>query len=198
MHLESLAETRTVKAGEYVWKAGSAVEFSVLIEEGSLCYEGCAGVLMKSLGSLLSSRSKSLASLLSRHKATTSGVVSSGSSGSSGCSSSSAAPVSFLSAAAAETDESGFHGHDAVIAQGENATQSPCPFSFEKGNFVGPVAFSSAALSSSHSSHHHTQTCDLVALSDATVLVFRADLLKLFFQQNPGVLLCLLDAEFVL
>jgi CRP-like cAMP-binding protein len=82
-----------------------------------------------------------------------------------------------------------------LLVQGEDATQSPCPSSFEKGNFVGSVAFSS---SFSSVGQQHRQEHNLVANVESTLLVFPVDQMNVFFQSNPGVLLCLLDAEFVL
>lgn len=62
LQLESLGEVRTVKAREYVWKAGAAAAYSVLNEGGTLSYEGRGGQLMKSLGSLLYRRKVSISS----------------------------------------------------------------------------------------------------------------------------------------
>lgn len=161
LQLESLAEVRTVKTGEYVWKAGSPASFSVLVESGSLSYEGKTGHLMKSLGSLLYRRKGSLSS--------SSGAM----------------------AAAAAASSSHMSN---LLVQGEDATQSPCPPTFEKGNFVGSVAFSSSFASVAW---QPTQGHNLVANVDSTLLVFAADRMNAFFQSNPGVLLCLLDVEFV-
>ena len=70
----------------------------------------------------------------------------------------------------------------------------PLPLNkIEKGNFVGSVAHSSSLLVALDLHRHN-----LVALTDTTLIVFPADRMASFFQANPGVLVCLLDAEFVL
>jgi CRP-like cAMP-binding protein len=188
LQLESFGEVRTVKAGEYVWKTDAAAAYSVLVESGFLSYEGRGGQLMKSLGSLLYRRKGSISSSASGAAA----VAAS----SAAVATAAAAPSlsSPLASPLTATDPS-LTVHDDVLAQGEDATQSPCPPSFGKGNFVGSVAHSSSLLVAPDL---HRQAHNLVALTDATLVVFPADRMGSFFQANPGVLLCLLDAEFVL
>lgn len=77
------------------------------------------------------------------------------------------------------------------LSQGEDATQAPCPPAFEKGNLVGNPSLLLRGGAAA-------QPFDLVAVTDATLVVFPAEGMVDFFTQNPGVLLCLLDAEFVL
>lgn len=181
LQLESVGEVRSFKAGEYVWKAGAIAAYSVLVEAGSLSYEGRGGQLMKSLGSLLYRRKGSISS-------SASGAVAI-------AASTAVASATFPSSSSSASDPS-TTTHDDLLAQGEDATQSPCPASFGKGNFVGSVAHSSCVLVAPD--QQHRQTHDLVALTDATLLIFPADRMVSFFKENPGVLLCLLDAEFVL
>lgn len=76
------------------------------------------------------------------------------------------------------------------IVKGEDASQSQCPPCFEKGSFVGSVTL---VLSESGK-----QTHSLICNVPSVLLVFRDEHLKEFFAVNPGVLLCLLDAHFVL
>jgi len=116
LQVESLGEVRTVKASEYFWKAGSAAAYSVLIESGCLSYEGRGGHLMKSLGSLLYRRKGSISSSAPGAVAVAAATASS--------------LYSSLPSPLTTTDPS-LAVHDDVLAQGEDATQSPCPPSFE-------------------------------------------------------------------
>ena len=187
LQLESIGEVRMVKAGEYVWMTGETAAYSVLIETGLLTYEGRGGQLMKSLGSLLyrrrgsiSSSASGVAAIAASAAASTAAVASSFSS---------PLPSSII------PSNPSVAAYDDVLVQGEDATQSPCPPSFGKGNFVGSLAHSSSLLVTSNL---HRQAHNLVALTDATLIIFPADRMTSFFQANPGVFLCVLDAEFVL
>ncbi len=82
----------------------------------------------------------------------------------------------------------------AFLPHKEDATQSPCPAAFQKGALVGNPSL----LLHRGGQDAPPQPFDLVATTDATLVVFPAEGIADFFQQNPGVLLCLLDAEFVL
>jgi len=134
---------------------------------------------------------KSLGSLLYRRK----GSISSSASGAVAVAAAAASSLSSSLPSPLTTTDPSLAVHDDVLAQGEDATQSPCPPSFGKGNFVGTVAHSSSLLVAPDL---HRQAHKLVALTDTTLIVFPANRMASFFQANPGVLLCLLDAEFVL
>jgi CRP-like cAMP-binding protein len=186
--LESLGETTVVAAGKYVWRAGSEAAFSVMVDTGSLTYQGCCGQLMKSLGSQLYrckgsiSSSSSLVVANVTLESASEGIRHAGAT----------LPPNPLP----DADTGDGISSDDLLTRGEDATQSPCPPEFTKGNFVGAVdhsAFLPGKINCQKRRAH-----DLVALTDAVLLVFHADKMTRFFQENPGVLLCLLDAEFVL
>jgi CRP-like cAMP-binding protein/glyoxylase-like metal-dependent hydrolase (beta-lactamase superfamily II) len=175
LHLEGMARVRRVRLGEHVWRAGEPAACCVLVQEGGLAFAGQAGRLMRSVGALPSRRRKS-------------GSLSVSSSGSPA-----ASPFSFSSSSSSAGPAP---PTNVLLSQGENAAQTPCPPVFEKGSLVGNPSLLLRAGGKGEGAP--PQPFDLVATTDATLVEFPADGLAAFFQQNPGVLLCLLDAEFVL
>jgi len=142
---------------------------------------------MKSLGSLLYRRRGSISSSTSGAAA----IAASPAADTDAAVSSSSSPLPFSLTA---TNPS-LANYDDVLVQCEDATQSPCPPSFSKRNFVGYLAHSSSLLVTSNS---HRQAHNLVVMTDATLITFSANRMTSFFQANPGVFRCLFDAEFVL